>query len=105
MLSPWLFRRTGLIAFLIAFDYGAVDAVLFQRVAHAIQFRHGAERADAHAVDGAAGLLATVWPAIPVPMAALVVVLPTPPLPEVTTRILAKVIHPKYMKNREIRRR
>jgi len=34
-----------------------------------------------------------------------VVVLPTPPLPEVTTRILAKVIHPKYMKNREIRRR
>ena len=29
-------------------------------------------------------------------MAALEVVLPTPPLPEVTTRILAKVIHPKY---------
>src|SRR5690606_17540713 len=34
----------------------------------------------------------------PVPMAALVVVLPTPPLPEVTTRILAKVIYPKYLK-------
>ncbi|MNW13506.1 hypothetical protein D3C71_2114820 [compost metagenome] len=31
-------------------------------------------------------------------MAALVVVLPTPPLPEVTTRILAKVIHPKNVK-------
>lgn len=30
-------------------------------------------------------------------MAALEVVLPTPPLPEVTTRILAKVIHPKNM--------
>lgn len=30
-------------------------------------------------------------------MAALEVVLPTPPLPEVTTKILAKVIHPKNM--------
>jgi len=35
-------------------------------------------------------------------MAALVVVLPTPPLPEVTTMILAKVIHPKYLKNRDL---
>ena len=33
-------------------------------------------------------------------MAALVVVLPTPPLPEVTTRILAKVFYPKYLKNK-----
>src|SRR5690554_7532 len=42
--------------------------------------------------------MAVLWPrrARPVPMAALDVVLPTPPLPEVTTRILAKVIHPKY---------
>lgn len=32
-------------------------------------------------------------------MAALLVVLPTPPLPEVTTRILAKVLYPKYRLN------
>ena len=31
-------------------------------------------------------------------MAALVVVLPTPPLPEVTTMILDKVFHPKSKK-------
>ncbi|MBX9756747.1 MAG: hypothetical protein K2X80_18450, partial [Pseudomonadaceae bacterium] len=34
-----------------------------------------------------------------VPMAALVVVLPTPPLPDVTTMILAKVLHPKCRLN------
>ena len=47
--------------------------------------------------------MTVLWPrrARPVPMAALVVVLPTPPLPEVTTMILAKVIHPK-IENRDL---
>src|SRR5690606_33797670 len=47
--------------------------------------------------------MTVLWPrrARPVPMAALVVFLPTPHLPEVTTRILANMIHPKERRKRE----
>ena len=41
----------------------------------------------------------------PVPIPPLVVVFPPPPFPDVTTRILAKVVHPKYEDNAGIRSR